>query len=237
MSGKNRAFALAVATAALVGMSAPVASAATFQPNPNGFNNDSILNLSGNQVPVQACTSGASANTVTSTQAVASGLGSILPIISSGAVSPMQGNTCTQSPTQTNGTTSDVTSTSAPIAGPDSNGPVNGPNSNGPVNSPNSNGPTSWSHHSNHNFDPSSDPTTNGFNNDSLLNLSGNQLPIQACTSGAGVNTATITQAVISGLVSFAPFLTTGDVSPLQGNQCSQTPTQTSTTSSTVSSS
>ena len=54
MSGKNRAFALAVATAALVGLSAPVAGAATFS-GPNGFNNDSLLNVSGNQVPLQAC--------------------------------------------------------------------------------------------------------------------------------------------------------------------------------------
>ena len=46
MSRKNRAFALAVATAALVGISAPVAHAAS---GPSGFNNDSLVNASGNQ--------------------------------------------------------------------------------------------------------------------------------------------------------------------------------------------
>ena len=55
MSGKNRAFALAVATAALVGLSAPVASAASFQGPTSGFNGDSVLNVSGNQLPLQAC--------------------------------------------------------------------------------------------------------------------------------------------------------------------------------------
>ena len=54
MSGKNRVFAAAVTTAALVVLGAPVASAATFS-GPTGFNGDSILNLSGNQLPVNAC--------------------------------------------------------------------------------------------------------------------------------------------------------------------------------------
>ncbi len=219
MSGKNRAFALAVATAALVGMSAPVASAATFHSGPNGFNNDSVLNLSGNQLPIQACTSGAPVNTVTSIQALVSGIGSVLPVVSSGAVSPMQGNTCTQSPTQSNTATADVTSTTAPIAGPDSHSHMH----------------MHWSEPSDPSSDPSSDPTTNGFNNDSVLNLSGNQLPVQACTSGAGVNTATVTQAII-GLVSIVPVMNTGAVSPLQGNDCSQTPDQTNSTSTTTSS-
>ncbi len=108
MSGKNRAFALAVATAALVGMSAPVASAATSQGGPSGFNNDSVYNISGNQLPVQTCTSGAPVNTVTETQTVTSALASILPVLSTGAVSPMQGNTCTQSTTETNTTTANT---------------------------------------------------------------------------------------------------------------------------------
>src|ERR1700758_842410 len=57
MSVKNRAFALAIATAALVGFCAPMASAATVQGSPSnsGFNGDSILNLSGNQLPINAC--------------------------------------------------------------------------------------------------------------------------------------------------------------------------------------
>src|SRR5579871_168291 len=73
MSGKNRAFALAIATAALVGFSAPMAMAATtYGPSNTGFNNDSVLNLSNNQLSNQTCTGGvqtgvsAAAQTITS---------------------------------------------------------------------------------------------------------------------------------------------------------------------------
>jgi len=208
MSGKNRAFALAVATAALVGMSAPVASAATFQGGPSGFNNDSVLNLSGNQVPLQSCTSGPSADTVTSTQAYTS-LASFLPIIGTGAVTPLQGNSCSQSPTQTNTTEANTGPTAPPLAGPISHRSMS--RSQGP------------------NSDPSVDPTYNGFNNDSVLNLSGNQVPTQTCTSGAAANTVAATQAM-TGLISFLPVMSTGMVSPTQGNTCTQAPVQTNDT-------
>src|SRR2546421_9174400 len=112
MSRKNRAFALAMTTAALVGLSAPVASAASFD-GPSGFNNDSILNLSGNQLPVQTCTSGPPVNTVTETQTVASALADILPTLATGAVSPMQGNTCTQITSETNTVPADAAPTTA----------------------------------------------------------------------------------------------------------------------------
>src|SRR5260370_13854 len=101
MSGKNRAFALAVATAALVGLSAPVASAATSQGSPSGFNNDSVFNLSGNQLPVQTCTTAPSANAVTDTQAL-SAIASLVPILTTGPLSTTQNSTCSQSTAETN---------------------------------------------------------------------------------------------------------------------------------------
>ncbi len=207
MSGKNRAFALAVATAALVGTSAPVASAATSQGGPSGFNNDSVYNISGNQLPVQTCTSGAPVNTVTETQTITSGLASILPVLSTGAVNPMQGNTCTQSTTETNTTTANTAPTAAASEDADSHTFM------------------SWSEGA----DPSSDPGTSGFNNDSVLNLSGNQLPVQTCTADAAINTVTETQA-LTGVLSILPVLTTGAVSPMQGNTCTQSTTETNTT-------
>ncbi len=207
MSRKNRAFALAVATAALVGVSAPVASAATSQDGPgtSGFNNDSVLNVSGNQLPTQACTSGAPINTVTETQAVTSVIANILPSLGTGAVSPSQGNNCTNSATETNTTTANIASTTA--------------------SSSDSDGAVTWSEDA----DPSSDPSTSGFNNDSVLNASGNQLPVQACTSGAALNTVTETQA-LTGVLNLVPVLTTGAVSPMQGNTCTQSATETNTT-------
>src|SRR5260370_1199634 len=103
MSGKNRAFALAVATAALVGLSAPVASAATSQGNPSGFNNDSVFNLSGIQLPVHSCPVGPTASTTADTQALTA-IASLFPSLSTGAIAPTQSNTCSQSTGETNNT-------------------------------------------------------------------------------------------------------------------------------------
>ncbi len=215
MSRKNRAFALAVATAALVGLSAPVASASSFD-GPSGFNNDSILNLSGNQLPVQTCTGGAPVNTVTETQTVTSILANIAPTFGTGAISPSQGNTCTQTTSETN-TTVNTATTTAPSEDAES-------------------------HHHHHHMrwseeaGPSSDPSNDsGFNNDSILNLSGNQLPVQTCTGGAAVNTVTETQ-VLTGVLSILPGLTTGAVSPIQGNDCTQATTGANTSTSTANS-
>jgi hypothetical protein len=208
MSAKHRAFALAVATAALVGMSAP-AYAATFQdgPSTSGFNNDSVLNLSGNQLPVQTCTSGAPINTATETQTVTGALANLLPTLGTGDVSPSQGNTCTQTTTETNTFTANTGPTTAVSEDAHSHGHM------------------SRSEES----DPSSDPSTSGFNNDSVLNLSGNQLPVQTCTSGAAVNTVTETQA-LTGALNLVPVVTTGAVSPMQGNTCTQSSTETNST-------
>ena len=210
MSGKNRAFALAVATAALVGLSAPVASAATSQGSPSGFNNDSVYNLSGNQLPVQTCTLAGLTNAVTSVPALSSVM-SILPILSTGAITTTQGNTCTQSTAETNTTTTNTAPTSAPSMGPmDSHR-------------------CSCSHGS----DVSSDPGTSGFNNDSVLNLSGNQLPVQTCTTGPETNAVTDTQA-LSAVASLVPILSTGALSTTQSSTCSQSTGETN--SSTVNS-
>src|SRR5579863_2302052 len=162
MSGKNRAFALAIATAALGGFCAPMASAAT-GPNNTGFNGDSILNLSGNQLPINAC-------------------GNQIPIQGIGAQVPLQnitamlglGNTndqntstntegCTNTPTETNTSNTNT----APMTSSDDHH----------NNNCNQCGGGSWS-------DPSSsDPSNTGFNNDSILKVTGNQLPVNICNN------------------------------------------------------
>jgi hypothetical protein len=110
MSGKNRAFALAIATAALVGFCAPMASAATVQgPSNTGLNNDSVLNLSNNQVPVQPCTFGADTNLTPVLQVIAP----LVPAagatndLTTGALSGTQDNGCSQTGDQANGSTTD----------------------------------------------------------------------------------------------------------------------------------
>ncbi|MFY9932909.1 MAG: hypothetical protein WAK82_33390 [Streptosporangiaceae bacterium] len=203
MTIKNRAFALAIGTGALVALSAPMASAASFAgPGTSGFNGDSVLNVSGNQVPVQACTSAANANAALETQAVTSLFTSVMPSLSTGAVSPAQGNDCTQSSTNSNTNTVSTDPSTDPAS------------------------TMSWGHHHH-------SSGTSGFNGDSVLNLSNNQVPIQACSAAANINGATETQA-LTGLISIVPTLTTGAVSPAQGNTCSQTPSNTNTTSTTT---
>jgi hypothetical protein len=206
MSVKNRAFALAIGTGALIALSAPMASAASFA-GPNGFNNDSVLNLSNNQVPVQTCASAGNTNVATEAQTVTGLLTSIAPSLSTGAVSPTSGNDCTQTPSNTSTTTNSATTASTDPSG-------------------------SWSWAGHHH---SSDPGTSGFNNDSVLNVSGNQVPVQTCASAANTNAATEAQALTS-LITTVPTLTTGAVSPMSGNTCSQVPTNGSTTSNTVNS-
>ena len=52
MSGKSRAFAVAAAAAGVIGMWAPAASAVT---GPVSGDNGGVVNISHNQVPIQAC--------------------------------------------------------------------------------------------------------------------------------------------------------------------------------------
>jgi hypothetical protein len=105
MSRKNRAFALAVATAALVGISAPVAHAAS---GPSGFNN-SLVNASGNQIPLQACNNDIPVNAgVLAGQIPLSDISAALGLLGISAVTSSVSRDCTQTPTQT---TTNTTST------------------------------------------------------------------------------------------------------------------------------
>jgi|SRR5947207_1035189 len=102
MSRKNRAFALAVATAALVGVSAPVAHAAG-PNNTSGFNNDSLVNASGNQLPVQVCNNDVPVNAgLGVVQVPVDGVSGALGILSTGNITSTVTRHCDQTPTQTN---------------------------------------------------------------------------------------------------------------------------------------
>ena len=105
MSGKNRAFALAIATAALVGFCAPMASAATVQGGPNtGFNGDSILNLSGNQLPVNVCNNQVPIQLI-GAQVPAEGLLAAIDALGTNNITnATQSISCTNTPTENNTT-------------------------------------------------------------------------------------------------------------------------------------
>src|SRR5690348_5964651 len=157
MSRKNRAFALAVATAALVGLSAPVAHAAG-PNNTSGFNNDSLVNASGNQLPIQACNNDIPVNAgVLAGQIPLSDISAVLGLLSTNTVSSSVTLPSRRSSALTRAfalavATAALVALCAMVAG------GAGPND------------------------------TSGFNNDSLVNASGNQLPVQLCNNDIPVN-------------------------------------------------
>jgi hypothetical protein len=215
MSRKNRAFALAVATAGLVGLSAPVAGAATLQ-GPSGFNNDSILNLSGNQIPIAACNLGIPVDVLLA-QIPLTGLGLVGDgMLNSTTMSPTNTQTCTQTPTETNTSTTNTDSSNAST-------------------------PTTSIHHvvfhGRHHRSVSvtdvSTPADNGpsgFNGDSVLNVSGNQIPVAICNAAVPI-TATGLQVPITliGGVLGSGSLNSTTLNPSNTQGCTQTPTETNT--------
>jgi hypothetical protein len=206
MSRKNRAFALAVATAALVGVSAPVAHAAS---GPSGFNNDSLVNASGNQIPLQACNNDIPVNAgVLAGQIPLSDISAVLGLLSTNTVSSSVTRDCTQTPTQTNTATTDTGNTNTAAAP----GPMGGPMMN---------------------HGPNSGPS--GFNNDSLVNASGNQLPVQVCNNDVPVNAGLgVVQVPVDGVSGALGILDTGNITSSVTRNCTQTPTQTNTSTTTT---
>jgi hypothetical protein len=224
MSRKNRAFALAVATAALVGVSAPVASAATFGGPTSGFNNDSLVNASGNQVPLQFCNNDIPINAgVLAGQLPLSDISAVLGLVNSGSLTSSVTRNCTQTPSQTITSTTSTgnTITNAPMAPGGSSG-----NSCGSCSSHEHN----WTgdHHGNNN-------ATSGFNNDSLVNLSNNQLPVQVCNNDIPINTGLgAVQVPVDGVSAALGLLNSGPITSSVTRNCAQTPTQTNTSTTTT---
>jgi hypothetical protein len=227
MSRKNRAFALAVATAALVGVSAPVASAATFGgPTTSGFNNDNLLNASGNQLPFQACNNDIPINAgAGAEQLPLSDLSAILGLVNSGSLTSSVTRNCTQTPSQaiTSTTSTGNTITHAPMS---SGGSSSDDSSCGKCSSDDHD----WTgdHHNN-------STTTSGFNNDSLVNLSNNQLPVQACNNDIPINAgAGAVQVPVDGVSGALGLLNSGPISSSVTRNCSQVPTQTNGSTTTT---
>lgn len=240
MSGKNRAFALAVATAALVGLSAPVASAASFQGPTSGFNGDSVLNASGNQLPLQACNNDIPINGLLGIQVPLSGLSGALGLLNTAPVTSSADRTCTQTSTQSDATTVNTNSptTTTTTADPNMGGGNWGGGSScggncGGGNWGGGDDHSGWQGHGtmNGSNDPS-DPTvtgTSGFNGDSVLNLSNNQVPVQACNNDIPVNVAGI-QVPLTGLSGALGLGSSGAVSSTADRTCTQTQGQTNPT-------
>lgn len=213
MLGKNRAFALAVATAAFAGLSAPVAGAATLQ-GPSGFNNDSILNLSGNQIPIAACNLGIPVNALLAQVPISAlnfvGAGGL----NSTTMSPTSSQTCAPSPTQGNTSTTNTDSHNAST-------------------------PTTTIHHivvhghhhrsiSATSITTPADKGTSGFNGDSVLNVSNNQIPVAICNAAVPV-TATGLQvpvSILNAVLGSGAALNSTMLNPSSTQSCTPSPSQ-----------
>jgi hypothetical protein len=198
MSVKNRAFAIAVGTAALIAASAPMASAASFaHPHsgnsgygsnygqnsvPNGFNNDSILNVSGNNLSTQACTVAGQSATAGVIQPVISALSTATTTAGLGATDLAPGNaaTCTQGPAAAGSVIPTTT--------------------------------------------PSSSPNSGGFSNDSVLQVSNNQVQNQVCSIAAQTGTAAALQAVLGLAAPISSTTVASGLTPANLGTCSQNP-------------
>lgn len=98
MSKKRRTFALAVATAGLLSLSAPIASAATAGgPGDVG----GLVNVSHNQVPIQVCNNKVPVN-VLGVQVPVSDIAAALGLILPGPTVAVQDSSCHQKSLQRN---------------------------------------------------------------------------------------------------------------------------------------
>jgi hypothetical protein len=153
MSGKNRVILLAIATAGLIGAMAPAAYAA----GPGG-NSNSVLNISGNQLPIQACNDVVPVNGVGGDVPLA-GIAAALSVLSAGSTNLASSDTsCHQSSAQAD-TTTTTTGTDA------GTGTGTGTDSG-----------------------TGTGRQSAGGNSNSVINLSNNQLPIQLCNDTVPVN-------------------------------------------------
>jgi hypothetical protein len=209
MSRKNRAFAIAIATAALVGFSAPMASAATIAgPANTGFNGDSVLNVSGNQLPINACNDQVPVQGI-GAQVPLQNITGLLGLLSSGNTTTVNNTaSCANPPTETNTNSTDTTSTS------------NDPNG----------GDTWGSKYSHDHSNSSSDPSNTGFNNDSVLKVSGNQLPINVCNDQVPIQLIGAQVPAENVFAAIAALGSDGNTSTAtQSETCSNPPTETNT--------
>lgn len=218
MSGKNRAFALAVATAALVGLSAPVASAASFSGPNSGFNGDSVLNLSGNQLPLQACNNQIPVN-VLGVQVPLSAISAALGVLNGGTTdSSSASQSCSQTPSQS--ITSPVTTTTSPMTTTTTT-TTGGPGPKGSTTTTTT---------------MTGQRGNSGFNGDSVLQVSNNQLPLQACNNNIPVNVLGV-QVPVDGLSGVLGLGNQGGSNASSADRtCAQTPSQANNSSVTTNS-
>ena len=170
MSGKSRAFAVAAVTAGVIGMWAPAAMAST---SPSG-DNAGVANISHNQVPVQACNDTVPVNVLGVQVPVnhVTGAGNLLSPGSTTAAG--QDTSCHQASGQANG--GGAAGSLAGVAGHTAAGMTG--SSHDPA----------GRHSMSDTASAINAPGTSSGDNAGVLNITHNQVPIQACNDQVPVN-------------------------------------------------
>jgi hypothetical protein len=164
MSGKSRAFAVAAVTAGLIGVWAPAAAMASTSPSGD---NAGVVNVSHNQVPVQACNDNVPVN-VLGVQVPVNHVTGAGNLLSPGATTAAgQDTSCHQASAQLNNTAGHHTAgTMDKMAG-----------TKGAAGQKNSDPAKAyWA------------PGVSSGDNAGVVNLSHNQVPVQACNDEVPVN-------------------------------------------------
>jgi hypothetical protein len=194
MSGKSRAFAVAAVTAGVIGVWAPAAMAST---SPSG-DNAGVVNISHNQVPVQACNDNVPVNVLGVQVPVnhVTGAGNLLSPGSTSAAG--QDTSCHQASSQANTTAG--TGTTGTVTGASDAGSAAGTQHTsdpaGPINAPGR-------------------PSSSG-DNAGLINISHNQVPLQACNDEVPVNVLGVQVPVYDVVAAL------GILAPVSGSTASQ---------------
>ena len=174
MSGKSRAFVLAAVTAGVIGVWAPAAMAAT-SPSSSG-DNAGLVNISHNQVPIQGCNDNVPVNVLGVQVPVnhVSGAGNLLDPGSTSAAG--QDTSCHQASGQANSSTdgAGTTGTMGSAGTASATGDAASAAGSQTVSDPATGTGTSA---------PSSSGDSAG-----LINISHNQVPVQACNDEVPVN-------------------------------------------------
>lgn len=173
MFGKTRTLVVAIAAAGLIGSWAPMASAATAQ-GPGGGNFGGLLNVSNNNIPIQACNDQIPVN-VLGVQVPLNDVTAALGLISEGDTVSNHDSSCHQASSQDNGRRHGVRG--CRNCGPREFG-REGTEAIGARRLPGGlgDGP-GWGRHHRH-----------GGNFGGLINLSNNNIPIQLCNDQIPVN-------------------------------------------------
>ena len=208
MSGKSRAFAVAAVTAGVIGMWAPAAMAST---HPSG-DNAGVANISHNQVPLQACNDTVPVNVLGVQVPVnhVTGAGNLLSPGSTTAAG--QDSSCHQASGQANG--GGAAGTLAGAAGTAA-------------------GTTGASHDPATGSDSMSDtasainaPGTSSGDNAGVLNITHNQVPVQACNDQVPVNVLGVQVPVYDVVAALGILAPVSGTFAGQDNSCHQSSAQ-----------